>query len=271
MYHGDRSIRFYNLIYDLFSRAKLKKEFIELCLTEERMAKFGNAFTSVNYDKANNYEYHEQIGDSTVNKFIVSYMYNRFPQLRTSDGVNIVARLKIKYGSKGQLNMISEKLGFWNYISTENEERIKRKKNLLEDVFEAFFGCFEEVINETIYEIKGVWFNGAGYDLCYRLLSSIFDELSISIKYEALVDGKTRLKELFDEQRQHLQQLRYEDSRSADNNMFVSRAYNKNQLLGVGTSNKKKEAQEKAADEALITLAKLGFVKDVPQQYRNLT
>ena len=35
--------------------------------------------------------------------------------------------------------------------------------------------------------------------------------------------------------------------------------------------NKKKEAQEKAADEALITLAKLGFVKDVPHQYRNLT
>lgn len=271
MYHGDRSINFYNLIFDLFRRANLKTEFITICLTDQRIAKFSNAFTSVNYDKHHNYEYYEQIGDSTVNKFIVSYMYSRFPQLRNSDGVNIVARLKIKYGSKGQLNIISEKLGFWNYISTDNEERIKRKKNLLEDVFEAFFGCFEEVINETIHEIKGTWFNGTGYDLCYTLLSSIFDELSISIKYEALVDGKTRLKELFDEQRQHLQQLRYEDSRSPETNMFISCAFNARQLLGVGISNKKKEAQEKAADEALINLAKQGFVKDVPQQYKNLT
>lgn len=271
MYHGDRSVHFYNLIFDLYRRANLKTEFIKLCLdSPTRMARFGHAFTSVNYDKQNNYEYYEQIGDSTVNKFIVSYMYSRFPQLRNSDGVNIVARLKIKYGSKGQLNMIADRLGFWNYISTDNEERVKRKKNLLEDVFEAFFGCFEEVINETIYEIKGQWFNGAGYDLCYTLLSSIFDELVISIKYEALVDSKTRLKELFDEQRQHLHQLRYEDSRSADN-MFISRAYNDRQLLGVGVSNKKKEAQEKAADEALVHLAKRGFVKDVPHQYQNLT
>jgi transcriptional antiterminator len=67
-------------------------------------------------------------------------MYSRFPQLKSSDGVNIVARLKIKYGSKGQLNMIGESLNFWPFISTDPEERIKRKKNLLEDVFEAFFG-----------------------------------------------------------------------------------------------------------------------------------
>lgn len=269
MFRGDRTEKFYNLIHSLFVKAQLEPEFIKLCLVPKNMKKFSNAFTSASYDKENNYEYYEQIGDSTVNKFIVSYMYSRFPQLKSSDGVNIVARLKIKYGSKGQLNMIGESLNFWPFISTDPEERIKRKKNLLEDVFEAFFGCFEEVLNDTIHEIKNQYYQ-VGYDICYTLLSKIFDELYISIEYEALVDSKTRLKELFDEQRQRLQNLKYKDSYCFETNMFISQAFNNKKLLGTGMSHKKKEARERAADKALATLAEQGVVKDVPQQYKNL-
>ena len=270
MYSGNRDSKFYQLIFNLFKRAKLKSGFIKLCLVPDHMQKFSNAFTSSTYDTKNNYEYYEQIGDSTVNKFIVNYMYNRFPQLRNCDGVNVVARLKIKYGSKGQLYQIAERLEFWNFISASDDERIKRKKNLLEDVFEAFFGCFEEVINETIHQINGTYYHGIGYDTSFTLLTSIFDELSISIKYEMLVDAKTRLKDLFDEQRHNLLQLRYEDNRSVDNNLFISKAYNGNYLIGTGMSNKKKEAQEKAAEEALYALSLKGFVKQVPVQYSNL-
>lgn len=269
MFHGDRSENFTNMLRSLLRRADIIEPIVDLCLSTENLRKFSSAFTSANYDKTHNYEYYEQIGDSTVNKFIVGYMYSRFPQLRTSDGVNIVARLKIKYGSKGQLNQIAEKLGFWPYISTDDDERVKRKKNLLEDVFEAFFGCFEEVLNETIREMKQQYYQ-VGYDICYTLLSKIFDELYISIEYEALVDSKTRLKELFDEQRQRLQQLKYKDDFCFETNMFVSQAFNNKKLLGTGMSHKKKEARERAADKALIALAEQGFVKDVPQQYRNL-
>lgn len=269
MFQGDRTENFSNLIHSLFRKAELKPEFIQLCLTPKNMKKFSNAFTSANCDRKNNYEYYEQLGDSTVNKFIVSYMYSRFPQLKSSEGVNIVARLKIKYGSKGQLNMIGERLNFWPFISTDAEERIKRKKNLLEDVFEAFFGCFEEVINDTIHEIKNQFFQ-VGYDICFTLLSKIFDELYISIQYEALVDSKTRLKELFDEQRHRLSQLKYKDSYCFETNMFISQAFNNKKLLGIGMSHKKKEARERAADKALALLAEQGIVKDVPQQYKNL-
>lgn len=268
MFYGNRDAKFYQLIFNLFKRAKLKSSFIKLCLSSEHMVKFGNAFTSRTCDQKNNYEYYEQIGDSTVNKFIVNYMYTRFPQLQNCEGVNVVARLKIKYGSKGQLYQIAEKLDFWNFISANDDERIKRKKNLLEDVFEAFFGCFEECINETIHQINKRFYHGVGYDTCFTLLSSIFDELSISIKYEMLVDAKTRLKELFDENRSHLSQLRYEDVRNIENNLFVSKAYNNKQLLGEGSSNKKKEAQEKAAQEALKTLQTMGFFKKIPLQYQ---
>lgn len=268
MYYGDRGVKFYNLIFTLFKRAKLDENFILLCLNNvNNIKKFGDAFTSVSANSKNNYEFFEQIGDSTLNKFIVSYMYNRFPQLKSSSGVNVVARLKIKYGSKGQLFQIAEQLGFWNYISADDEERIKRKKSLLEDVFEAFIGCFEEIINDTIHQIKGQYFHGVGYDICFTLLTSIFDELSINIHYEALVDAKTRLKELFDEQRNILIKLRYEDVKCPDTNYFISKVYNDLQFLGSGTSPLKKEAQEKAADSALQNLKKKGFIKDIPLQY----
>ncbi len=32
----------------------------------------------------------EQLGDVSVNKFIVNYMYKRFPQLRNPNGVDVV-------------------------------------------------------------------------------------------------------------------------------------------------------------------------------------
>ncbi len=38
----------------------------------------------------------EQLGDVSVNKFIVNYMYKRFPQLRNPNGVDVVGQTKNK-------------------------------------------------------------------------------------------------------------------------------------------------------------------------------
>jgi dsRNA-specific ribonuclease len=267
MHHGSRSNDFSDLIVSLLKKSNAKDEFIELCL--KKKDKFGRAFTSSSADAVQNYEYYEQIGDGTINKFIVAYMYNRFPQLKTAEGVEVVARLKIKYGSKGQLYQIAENLGFWTYISAADDVRIKRKKSLLEDVFEAFLGCTEEVVNETIHEIKGQYFPGVGYDICWCILASIFDELQINIDYEFLVDAKTKLKELFDEYRDS--NLKYKDIQCPETKLFISSVYNGEKFLGSGKSPLKREAQEKAADEALKNLKKWGITKKVPAQYRQFS
>lgn len=267
MYYGDRGNKFKKLIFSLFQKAQLNDQFIKICLNETNLKKFNNAFSSASIDQKNNYEFYEQLGDSTVNKFIVSYMYSRFPQLKSSNGVNVVARLKIKYGSKGQLYQIADKLGFWEFISAHSEERIKRKKSLLEDVFEAFFGCLEDVVNETIFNLKGDYYFGVGFDVSCTLLRYIFDDIEIKIDYESLVDAKTRLKELFDEHKSMLIQLKYDDIRCPETNFFISKVYNKSKFLGSGMSTKKKEAQEKAAENALVTLERLGYKKEIPKQY----
>lgn len=267
MHLGSRKNDFLDLIISLLKRSNVKDEFIELCLLKKE--KFGRAFTSSSADAILNYEYYEQIGDGTINKFIVAYMYNRFPQLKTTEGVEVVARLKIKYSSKGQLFQIAERLGFWQFISASDEIRTKRKKSLLEDVFEAFFGCTEEIVNETIHEIKGFYFPGVGYDICWSILSSIFDELQINIDYDFLVDAKTKLKELFDEYRDS--NLKYKDIQCPETKMFISSVYNKEKFLGSGKSPLKREAQEKAADEALKNLKRLGIIKKIPIQYRQFS
>ncbi len=56
-------------------------------------------------------------------------MYKRFPQLRNPNGVDVVAKLKIKYASKNQLQMLSESLDMWRFITATYDERTN-KRNL---------------------------------------------------------------------------------------------------------------------------------------------
>lgn len=73
---------------------------------------YGNAFTATTANKVDNYERFEQIGDVTANKFIVWYAYRRFPQLDCTDGVKVVARLRINYGAKQFFAPLGEQLDF---------------------------------------------------------------------------------------------------------------------------------------------------------------
>ncbi len=78
----------------------MSDEYIPYLTTPESLNTYNTAFTSRGADDKNNYEMFEQLGDVSVNKFIVNYMYKRFPQLRNPNGVDVVAKLKIKYASK---------------------------------------------------------------------------------------------------------------------------------------------------------------------------
>jgi hypothetical protein len=61
-----------------------------------------------------------------------------------------------------------------------------------EDVFEAFFGCLEEVIDRKERIV------GVGYSVVFTILSSIYDDKYIPYTKNELIDAKTQLKELFD-------------------------------------------------------------------------
>merc|ERR1712127_565873 len=126
IYLGSRGKDFRDLIKQVLKKSKLKRKYVDILTDEESMKLYANAFTSDSVDEENNYQVMEQLGDLTGNKFIVTYMYKRFPQLKCSEGVKVAARLRINYGSKQSFAEISRKLGFWSFISANNDLRQRK-------------------------------------------------------------------------------------------------------------------------------------------------
>ena len=281
IYLGDRGEAFKTLITNVLKRGITKKKYLDILTDDESMDVYSAAFTSELVDADHNYQVYEQLGDLTGNKFIVWYIYRRFPQLKCSEGVKVAARLRINYGAKNSFYAIAEKLGFWNFISATNDLRQRKMKPLLEDVFEAFIGATESILDDRVKE-------GIGYAFLYKILKNIFDEMEISLRYEDLYDAKTRLKELFDLHGEQLGPLVYQEKREdviTYSNVFrvqggsyevrpngtintkriVGGRYVK---IGEGSAALKADAQQKAAVEALRNLNGQGWIKHPPAIYR---
>jgi dsRNA-specific ribonuclease len=265
IYYGSRLQDFKDVIFSVISKGNMKEKYKEWLLSDESLLIFNDVFTSNTANVLKNYEVYEQLGDITVNKFIVWYMYKRFPQLRCAQGVKIVARLRINYCSKQSFAQIAESLGFWSFITASEEERSHNKKPLLEDTLEAFFGAVEFIIDKHTL-------TGVGYAVAFDILECIFNNLNISLKYEDLYDAKTRLKELFDFYGDKLGSIKYEDDRNIEDKVTVSCVYqttpqNNRIKIGEGVASLKADAQQKAANRAIGFLKSRGFHKPVPEIY----
>ena len=286
IYLGLRGESFKALIISILKKADLKDKYIKALTSVDAMKVYGTAFTSDTVDPDDNYQVLEQLGDLSGNKFIVSYMYKRFPQLKCNEGVSVVARLRINYGAKNSFCEIARKLGFWNYITATNELRSTKMKSLLEDVFEAFLGATEQIMDE--YKSVGV-----GYAVVYKILCSIFNDMEISLKYTDLYDAKTLLKELFDIHGDVLGPIVYKDEKiGAITHSSVFRVmnakykeiyqgpnkpvrYDKKRILsgkyieiGKGSSGLQNDSRQIASKNALYNLKKQGYSKPTPFVYR---
>jgi dsRNA-specific ribonuclease len=283
IYSGTRGASFKNLIKNILERSNLKPKYIEELTSDENMKIYDQAFTAASANPKKNYEIFEQMGDLSVNKFIVWYSYRRFPQLECPLGVKVIARIRINYGSRQSFSEIGEQLGFWPFISAEEEERSRKKKDLLEDCVESFIGCTEQILDKKYRP-------GVGYAIVYDILSSIFDKIDISLKYNDLYDAKTRLKELFDAHKEQLGTWVYIDTREdmlaesiiyqvppgvsnkpinkQNGTEMISEARRDWVRLGSGKAAKKADAQQKAAEEGLKKLNDFGWIKEIPDEYK---
>lgn len=280
VHFGIRGEKFVQFIQSTLALG-MSNDYIPYLTTRESLNTYDIAFTSRGADAHNNYEMYEQLGDVSVNKFIVNYMYKRFPQLQNPNGVGVVATLKIKYASKNQLQMLAESLGMWDFITATFDERINKKKPLLEDVFESFFGATEWLIDKLVESVaskeegKSTNYIGVGYNIVNSILTVLFDKINISLKYEDIVDAKTRFNELIAEQKGIIGDVKYEDEYK--NGIHTSRIYRyppnmggkKKELLGTGTATLKRDAQENATKRAFETLAsRHGIIKEAPDRFK---
>lgn len=264
------TMAFYNLNHFIKKKFQdvLSKKYVGILTDETSMKAYRQAFTSATVNPSSNYEFFEQMGDVSANKFLVYYFYQRFPVLKCAQGVKVVARLKINYVSKDTFSRLARQEGFWPYIQASDEWKDKRSKDLLEDVFEAFIGATEYLIDNRVK-------HGLGAVVIGEYLKKVFDNEEVSLRYTDLYDSKTRLKELFDKYGGELGRIKYTETKQFDsegNSTTTSRIIRYAQrrapeTLGIGVGRVKSEAQRAAAEEAILEMRKRGFYKEEPPEY----
>lgn len=256
----------------------MKDRYIEMLVDDDSLLEYSKAFTHESVDENNNYQIYEQLGDVTANKFIVWYMYRRFPQLKCTTGVKVVARLRINYGSKHSFAGIADELGFWPFISASSDIRDTKMKPVLEDVFEAFIGVTEYILDSRIQI-------GVGNAIVYNILENLFNKKRISLAYEDLYDAKTRLKEIFDTLFDKKNEAKYISVKGEDRitrtNVYSAPKQSKPiirdgvmlpgkdwTLIGVGAKALKIDAEQLAAAKGLDWMKDRGHVRPIPEEYR---
>jgi dsRNA-specific ribonuclease len=191
----------------LMIRGKLKPKYIvKLLAVPEVLVYYERAFTHKSYDVINNYEFLEFIGDGTVNnctKWYISRKFNEYDL--TAAPQEPLSRLMITIVQNKTLADIANKLGFWTFLRSSMLQRQSDMKDMLEDVFEAFIGATQWVIDQYI----GM---GAGYAICYNIISSILEEQDMikkfverrarglpAIEYDAVCDSISILKQTMED------------------------------------------------------------------------
>ncbi len=270
IYVAPRNEKFTEFIRSLVRAGGISESFILKMTTPENMEIYKQVFTTRIANPYWNYEYYEMLGDSTCNKFIVSYFFTRFPQLKTPEGIKVVARLKNNYCSKQSFHGFAKKMGFEEFVSCTLEEKKSEitMKSVLEDVFEAFIGATEVLAD---FHIRA----HCGYIVVYELLKRLFDVLEISLDYADLFDAKTRLKELFSfcrERDPNFGTIRYDTVRVKE--QFVTKAVRTvgtvDTVLFTGSDITKPDSDQKAAVGALKILEDLGFKKTEKSVYTEI-
>lgn len=188
--------KFYEFIRSVLERANLGPKYLDEFTDRASMVEFTKAFTHKSVDPVENYEFYEILGDSTTNKVVVWYFIRRFPEVfndaKGKGGnmgpVAIMARLKQNGVSKTTYAQFSETLGFWDYIRRTEEENKNRRK-IMEDVFEAFCGCLELLVDSKVTM-------HSGYGIVYKIMKTLMDKTEVSLERDDLYDSKSRLNEV---------------------------------------------------------------------------
>lgn len=271
---GIRGIEFRLFIRSLLQRTKLSRKNIDILTNEKNIKMYEQAFTHRVVDEQFNYEFFELLGDVTCNKIIVWFLKKKFPFLNNSEGVKVIARLRINLVSKVTFSGWAQKLDFQKYISYDLETKMKHEISVLEDCFEAFVGVTELLIDDMV--------EGGGFYYCNEFLSSIIEEHVISLKYKDLYDPITRLKETFD----YFNSLTLKDTcpfiwgtikfdaqkleEGGQHVKLLQKYLKREELLLEDSGLALTEVKYKLCEKYLDFLKKQGFEKPLPEYYEHI-
>ena len=209
------------------------------------------AFTHRSYafenDSGEHNERLEFLGDAILGAVVTDLIYNRYPELNEGE----MARLRASVVNTNALAELASSLGLGERMLLGKGEEAsggREKASLLANAFEA---------------VVGAMFLDGGMDLAEERLTPLFvDRLEESMQARSRYDAKTALQEVSVRESGELPSYRVASSGPDHDKRFVAHVYMNDELYGSGSGRSKKEAEQKAATEALERLAHKGGAGD---------
>ncbi len=185
----------------------------------------------------------EFLGDSVLSLTVSTYIFKKFPDYPEGK----LAKMRSVIVSEPILAKIAREINIGKYMLLGNGEELtggRDRESIMADAMEAIFGA--------IYMDRG-------FEIAAEFILSILVNVIDAVENGKYIkDYKTMLQELI--QKDNLQRPEYKviDEKGPDHNKTFTINVNFNgKRLGKGKGSSKKEAEQKAAKEALKKLGKL--------------
>ena len=187
--------------------------------------------TSINNERL------EYLGDAILDAVVADYLYTRFPH--SDEG--FLTQMKSKIVKRKQLNKLASRLGI-SMLMTANADINRTGKHVLGNAFEALVGA--------IYMDKG--YRRTRKFIINDIIIKYIDLDSLTYKE---TDFKSRLMEWAQKNRQEISFISKEKIISGGTKIiFHTDVFILDELFGEGSGSSKKEAEQQAAEQALIKI-----------------
>ncbi|MEK9169766.1 MAG: ribonuclease III [Patescibacteria group bacterium] len=201
----------------------------------------------LNEHKNSNFKSNERLeflGDSVLSLITSVYLFKNYPNLEEGDYTEIKSAI-VKMDSLAEA---SKKIELNNYLLLSRGEEKgagRTNNNIMADCFEALIAAiFLDKNFETAYTFV--------VDFLFK------DKLEYLLKNNLYLSSKSRLQEIIQSKYKKTPIYKVLDEKGPEHKrIFKIGVYFNNKMLGVGTAPSKKEAEEVAAKEALISINKV--------------
>jgi len=201
------------------------------------------ALTHKSYVNENKAPYHNErmefLGDAVLGLVVSEYLMKSCPDSTEGD----LSRLRAAVVSESSLAAVSREIGLGEYLLLGKGEELtggRNKDSLLADCLEAL--------------IASIYLD-AGIDAAEAFVMRFFEAVIKSCSLGGSLDFKTGLQELCQERLKQLPEYRIVSETGPDHQkQFEIEVWIKGQLSGRGRGKSKKEAEQRAAREALEIL-----------------
>ena len=180
----------------------------------------------------------EYLGDAILDAVIADYLYARFPD----QDEGFLTQLRSKIVKRKQLNKLAFNMGVSTFLVSRTDSR-QTRVNLLGNAFEALIGA--------IYLDKG--YRRTKRFITKKILGKFLDIDRLARKES---DFKSRIIEWAQKNKQEISFVSQEETLpDSHETYFSSQVILVDRELGTGTGQSKKDAEQKAAEEALLNIS----------------